>query len=91
MKNFKSRSACVVLVGIPVHARLVHIFLRAPLRKREMRQHDTPLIAAAFLGRLADVAALLADGADGNEPNSDGWMPLHVACEEDGARGVKVE
>ena len=65
-----------------MHARLVHIFLRAPLRKREMRQHDTPLIAAAFLGRLADVAALLADGADVNEPNSDGWMPLHVACEE---------
>ena len=31
-----------------------------------MREGDTPLIHAAYWGRAADVAALLADGADVN-------------------------
>ena len=31
---------------------------------------DTPLIGAARRGRAADVVALLADGADVNEPNT---------------------
>ena len=37
-----------------------------------MREHDTPLIDAARHGRAADVVALLADGADVNEPKTDG-------------------
>ena len=47
-----------------------------------MREGDTPLIDAARHGRAADVAALLAGGADVNEPTSDGDTPLAVACEE---------
>ena len=35
-----------------------------------MRAGDTPLIDAARHGRAADVAALLADGADVNEPKT---------------------
>ena len=33
---------------------------------------DTPLIDASRFGRAADVAALLAGGADVNEPMTDG-------------------
>ena len=44
--------------------------------------HDTPLIDAARHGRAADVAALLAGGADVNEPKTDGSgvTALHIAC-----------
>ena len=35
-----------------------------------MREHETELIYACRQGRLADVAALLASGADPNEPKS---------------------
>ena len=37
-----------------------------------MNEGDTPLIDAARHGRAADVEALLADGADVNEPKTDG-------------------
>ena len=49
-----------------------------------MREGDTPLIDAARHGRLVDVAALLAGGADVNEPktNGDGITPLFIACAE---------
>ena len=40
---------------------------------------DTPLIGAARRGRTADVVALLADGADVNEPNGSGATALWVA------------
>ena len=42
---------------------------------------DTPLIDAVRHGRAADVAALLAGGADVSEPKTDGSgnMPLQVA------------
>jgi ankyrin repeat protein len=39
----------------------------------------TPLINAVGQGSAA-VAALLADGADVNEPTADGETPLVVAC-----------
>ena len=39
------------------------------------------LIDAARHGRLADVAALLADGAAVNAWTIDGATALHVACE----------
>ena len=49
--------------------------------------YDTPLVHAARCNRAADVVALLADGADVNEPNttggrfgSPGTTALHVAC-----------
>ena len=45
-----------------------------------MRKHDTPLIDAARHGRAADVAALLADGADVNEPKELGMTALYIAC-----------
>ncbi len=47
-----------------------------------MHEGDTPLIDAARHGRVADVAALLAGGADVNEPktNGEGDTALHVAC-----------
>ena len=43
---------------------------------------DTPLIDSARRGRTADVAALLAGGADVNEPITDGSgvTALYVAC-----------
>ena len=41
-----------------------------------------PLINAARDGRAADVAALLAGGADVNEPNLNGVTPLYIACQE---------
>ena len=49
-----------------------------------MRAGDTPLIDAARHGRLADVAALLVDGADVNEPKTDGsgLTALFVASQE---------
>ena len=49
-----------------------------------MLQGDTPLIDAARHGRAAGVAALLADGADVNEPKTDGSgaTALYVACQE---------
>ena len=49
-----------------------------------MRAGDTPLIDAARHGRAGDVAALLADGADVNEPTTDGSgdTALIVACIE---------
>ena len=42
----------------------------------------TPLTEAARHGRAADVAALLAGGADVNEPKTDGSgvTALHIAC-----------
>ena len=48
-----------------------------------MREGDTPLIVAVRQGRAADVAALLAGGADVNEvdDDDDGRTPLYVACE----------
>ena len=48
----------------------------------QMREHDTRLIDAARHGRVADVAALLADGADVNEPKTDGSgnTALQIAC-----------
>ena len=47
-----------------------------------MLEGDTPLIDAARHGRAADVAALLAGGADVNEPKTDGSgkTALYVAC-----------
>ena len=47
-----------------------------------MREGDTTLIDAARHGRAADVAALLAGGADVNEPKTDGSgvTALHIAC-----------
>ena len=45
-----------------------------------MREGDTPLIDAAWHGRAADVAALLAGGAEVNEANVFGSWPLWVAC-----------
>ena len=47
-----------------------------------MRAGDTALIDAARHGRAADVAALLADGADVNEPKTsgDGVTALWVAA-----------
>ena len=43
---------------------------------------DTPLIDASRFGRAADVAALLAGGADVNEPRTDDSRAtaLHIAC-----------
>ena len=39
---------------------------------RVVGEHDTPLIDAARHDRAADVAALLAGGADVNEPKANG-------------------
>jgi ankyrin repeat protein len=47
-----------------------------------MLEGDTPLIDAARRGIAADVEALLAGGADVDEPNENGWAALHIACEE---------
>ena len=43
----------------------------------------TPLIEAVRLGLAADVAALIADGADVNEPmtHGSGVTPLYVASQ----------
>ena len=50
----------------------------------QMREGDTPLIDAARHGRAADVVALLADGADVNEPKTDGSgaTALFIASQE---------
>ena len=55
-----------------------------------MRAGDTPLIDSARNGRATDVAALLADGADVNEPktNGSGATPLYIACQEGHAEVV---
>ena len=45
-----------------------------------MQAGDTRLIDAAHHGRAAEVAALLADGADVNESRTDGITALHFAC-----------
>ena len=52
---------------------------------------DTPLTDAARHGRAADMAALLAGGADVNEQNSDGVSstPLIIACQEGQTEIVK--
>ena len=44
---------------------------------------DTPLVDAAAYGRAADVVALLADGANVNEPMADGfgYTALHFASQ----------
>ena len=47
-----------------------------------MRVGDTPLIDAARNDRAAEVAALLADGADVNEPQTDGVTALYIASQE---------
>ena len=49
-----------------------------------MVQGDTPLTDAARHGRAADVAVLLADGADVNESmtNGAGATALHLACHQ---------
>ena len=50
---------------------------------RDMQTGDTPLIDAVWHGRADEVAALLAGGADANEPKTDGgYTPLIVACGE---------
>ena len=57
-----------------------------------MREGDTPLIDAARHGRADDVAALLADGADVNEPKTDetGASALYVTCQEGHAGIVRT-
>ena len=47
-----------------------------------MREGDTPLTHAARHGHVADVAALLAGGANVNEPTTDGSCKtaLSIAC-----------
>ena len=49
-----------------------------------MRAGDTPLVDAARHGRAADVVALLAGGADVNEPKTDGsgTTALYIASQE---------
>ena len=49
---------------------------------RTMLVNNHPLMDAAWRGQEADVAALLADGADVNKPASDGsgWTALLLAC-----------
>ena len=47
-----------------------------------MLASDTPLIDAVRSGRVADVLALLADGADVNEPQTDGVTALYIASQE---------
>ena len=49
-----------------------------------MRAGDTPLIEAVRHGRTADVAAQVADGADVNEPTTDGsgYTALMIASQE---------
>ena len=49
-----------------------------------MREHDTALIDACRNGRLDAVKALLARGADANEPKTDGSgaTPLYIAAQE---------
>ena len=58
-----------------------NFFLAALGELRTMREGDTPLVDAARHGRAADVAALLADGADVNEPmtNGSGVTALHLS------------
>ena len=57
-----------------------------------MRAGDTPLIDAARHGRAGDVAALLADGADVNEPRTDGsgWTALLIACKGELSAGIRA-
>ena len=49
-----------------------------------MREGDTPLIHAARNDNVADVLALLADGADVDELKTDdsGCTALFIACQE---------
>ena len=58
-----------------------------------MRDGDTPLIDAVRRGRAAELAALLAGGADVNEPKTDGTgcTALYVACEVKGRRIKSVK
>ena len=58
-----------------------HPLLPRQSHLRTMRKGDTRLIDAARHGRAADVAALLADGADVNEPKEYGMTALFIACE----------
>ena len=44
--------------------------------------HPMSLIEATRHGRAADVAALLADGADVNEAKANGIASLYIACEK---------
>ena len=46
----------------------------------DMRAGDTLLVDAAHEERAADVAALLADGADVDEMDETGWTSLCFAC-----------
>ena len=86
-------------------ARRVAPSRRRPERKRKgdtageggvgsvgMRAGDTPLIDAARHGRVADVAALLAGGADVDEPKTDGSgvTALYIACQEGHAEVVTI-
>ena len=54
--------------------------------------NKTPLINAARRGRAADVAKLLADGADANEPSTDGsgYTALYFASQQGHARIVTM-
>lgn len=45
---------------------------------------------AAFMGDRAKVEAFLSNGADANEPLSDGWTPLHVAAREGHANVIEA-
>ncbi len=58
--------------------------MKSSLPAAQMRAGDTPLIDAARNGRAADVTALLAGGADVDEPKTDGCgaTALYVACQE---------
>ena len=47
-----------------------------------MRAGDTPLIDAARHSRTANIAALLTNSADVNEPKTNGMTALFIACQE---------
>ena len=64
--------------------RTSRLFFRRQRRMATMHFGDTPLIDAAGRGRTADVAALLAGGADVDEPSTDTLVvtALWVACQQ---------
>ena len=54
------------------------------------RAGRTPLHYAAADGAVAEVARLLATGADPNARDDNGWTPLHFASQENSAEIVRA-
>ncbi|MYH54380.1 MAG: ankyrin repeat domain-containing protein, partial [Gemmatimonadetes bacterium] len=70
----------ILLAGLFFGAEIAPVDRFTDKSGAESESHDSPVADAAMRGDAAAVQALLAEGADVNEPQGDGMTALHWAA-----------